>query len=228
MMSVTNPIAPSANSVAFRSMSRQRPQRSGLLPGSRFPKTSTETSHEVDAQIEVEVDQEELFKELVTKYKTSLHYFVLKRIGHSDDAAEITQQAFASAASAVASYRGDAEISTWIFGIANNLTKNHVSRSPQRRFIHVSDDALEGCESPFADPCLQASQRESLELASHAMASLPDEMAEALNLVAVDGLSYKEAAQELDIPIGTVRSRVSRAREAVREYFRAAGAKDGF
>lgn len=222
MITVSNRATPSIGPMTFQPQAR-RAQLGGkpaLAP--RTPKAQSDVGNEPG------VDQDELFKQLVTKYKTSLHYFVLKRVGQPDDAADITQQAFASAASAVGTFRGDAEISTWIFGIANNLTKNHVSRSPQRRFIHVSDDALDGSESPFADPCLQASQRESLALASKAMASLSDEMAEALSLVAIEGLSYKEAAEELEIPIGTVRSRVSRAREAVRDYFSAAGARDGF
>lgn len=173
------------------------------------------------------VDQNVLFKELVAKYSASLYYFVLKRVSHPDDAAEITQQAFVSAAGAIGTYRGTAEISTWIFGIAHNLTRNHMSRSPQRRYHHESDDVLEDCEAAHADPCHQASSRQFLTLASQAIARLPDEMAEALNVVAIDGLSYKEAAEELAIPIGTVRSRVSRARVAVREYFSAAGAEMG-
>lgn len=191
------------------------------------PRAPTPRESERTSQIgrDILVDQEMLFRRLVDKYRSSLHYFVLKRVGHPEDAADITQQAFASAASSIGSYRAEAEISTWIFGIANNLAKNHVSRSPQRRYYHVSDDVLDGCESPTPDPCHDASRRQSLELASRAMATLSIEMAEALNLVAIDGLSYKEAAKELSVPIGTLRSRVSRARLAVREYFRAIGAE---
>jgi RNA polymerase sigma factor (sigma-70 family) len=164
-----------------------------------------------------------LFRNLVEEYGASLYYFVLKRVKHPDDAADIAQHAFVEAACSITSYRGEAELSTWIFGIATNLARNHISRAPQHRHRFESDDVLESCSSPELQPCESLSQRQGLKLVSEAMDMLPPEMAQALNLVAVEDLSYEEAAAELDVPIGTVRSRVSRARAAVRKHLRSAG-----
>ncbi|HVZ45041.1 MAG TPA: RNA polymerase sigma factor [Ramlibacter sp.] len=164
-----------------------------------------------------------LFRGLVKEYGASLYYFVLKRVGHPDDAADITQQAFVEAACSLTSYRREAEISTWIFGIATNLARNHVNRAPQYRHRFETDEILEGCESPDLSPCESMSQRQALDLVSEAIATLPLEMSQALKLVAVEELSYEDASIELNVPVGTVRSRVSRARAAVRKYMRDAG-----
>jgi RNA polymerase sigma-70 factor (ECF subfamily) len=174
-------------------------------------------------QIPSLADKEELFRNLIKEYGASLYYFVLKRVGHADDAADIAQQAFVEAACSLTSFRGEAEISTWIFGIATNLARNHISRAPKNRHRFESDDVLENCESPQPRPCESLSQRQGLELVSEAMERMPREMAQALNLVAVEELSYDDAAAQLNVPVGTVRSRVSRARAAVRQHLRSAG-----
>jgi RNA polymerase sigma-70 factor (ECF subfamily) len=169
------------------------------------------------------LDKEKLFRDVVREYGSSLYYFVLQRVGHPDDAAEIAQQAFAEAACSLTSYRGEAELSTWIFGIATNLTRNYISRAPQRRHRFETDEILEGCESLELQPCENLSQRQGLKLVSEAMNMMSPEMAQALTMIAIDELSYEEAALELDVPVGTVRSRVSRARGAVRQHLRSAG-----
>ncbi|MES3002886.1 MAG: RNA polymerase sigma factor [Pseudomonadota bacterium] len=168
-------------------------------------------------------DNETLFRRLFKDYGTSLHYFIFKRVGHHDEAAELTQQAFVEAACSLSNWRGESEISTWLFGIATNLARNHMSRAPRRRYQFVSDTVLDEQESPFADPRLQASQNQTLSVADEALAKLPPDMSKALCLVAIDGLSYEETAAQLGIPVGTVRSRVSRARAAVREHFESRG-----
>jgi RNA polymerase sigma factor (sigma-70 family) len=172
---------------------------------------------------EPSVDKDALFRGLVNEYGASLYYFVLKRVKHADDAADIAQHAFVEAACSLTSFRGEAELSTWIFGIATNLARNHVNRAPQHRHRFESDDVLEVCEGAEPDPCDSLSQRQGLALVTEAMRQMPREMARALNLVAVEELSYEEAAAQLDVPVGTVRSRVSRARAAVRQHLRSAG-----
>lgn len=171
-------------------------------------------------------EMEGLFRGLVREYGASLYYFVLKRVGHADDAAEIAQQAFVEAACSITSFRGEAELSTWVFGIAVNLSRNHISRAPKHRHHFESDEVLTTCESPDLQPCEALSQRQGLALVSEAMDQLPADMAEALNLVTIEDLSYEEAAERLNVPVGTVRSRVSRARSAVRKHLQAAGYLD--
>jgi RNA polymerase sigma factor (sigma-70 family) len=183
------------------------------------------TDDDIQPPCEIAVDKEALFRTIIKEYGNSLYYFVLKRVGHVDDAAEIAQQTFVEAACSLTSYRGEAEFSTWIFGIAANLARNHVSRAPQRRHHFESEVVLDGCESPDLQPCENLSQRQGLELVSEAIGRMPPEMAQALNLVAVEEMSYKEAAEELKVPVGTVRSRVSRARSHLRTRLQARGAQ---
>jgi len=164
-----------------------------------------------------------LFRNLVKEYSASLYYFVLKRVGHPDDAADIAQQAFVEAACSFTSFRGEAELSTWIFGIATNLSRNHISRAPQHRHRFETDEVLDTCESSDLLPCETLSQRQGLELVSQAIDLMSPEMSQALVLVVIDELTYEEAASELDVPVGTVRSRVSRGRAAVRQHLTKAG-----
>ena len=71
-----------------------------------------------------ELNQEELFRELIASHQKRLYRFVIKYIDHPDDAADITQQAFVEAARTIANFRGDSKLSTWLFGIAMNMVRN--------------------------------------------------------------------------------------------------------
>lgn len=166
---------------------------------------------------------ERLFRDLVTSHREPLQAFVQRHIGHAADAEDLTQQAFAEAARSLATFRGEAALSTWLYGIAMNLVRNHLSRAPHRRQRIEGDDALDAleCTSPGPERQVENSQVATLLLSE--LAALSPEMRDVLLLVAVDDLSYEDAALMLSIPIGTVRSRVSRARGVLRERFRAAG-----
>lgn len=163
------------------------------------------------------VVEERLRRCLTPEYRRSLYYFVLRRVGNPDEAEDLAQQALVEAAQHIHRFRGEAEVSTWVHGIALNLARNHLSRSPQRRMVFESDEVLEESESPNSDPCDKAIQRQALVHLSEALRSLPEGSVRALMLVAVDGLSYEDAAAELGVPVGTIRSRVSRARAEVRQ-----------
>jgi RNA polymerase sigma-70 factor (ECF subfamily) len=172
-----------------------------------------------------ELDQEALFRELIAQHQRRLYRFVIKYIDHPDDAADITQQAFVEAARTIATFRGDSKLSTWLFGIAMNMVRNYLSRAPHRVHKFETDDSLIGIASAELDPSDSLSQRELLVMAEKAFGDLPIEMSEVLGLVAVDEISYQDAAEILCIPLGTVRSRVSRARAVLRAQFEQAGVK---
>ena len=172
-----------------------------------------------------ELDQEALFRELIAQHQRRLYRFVIKYIDHPDDAADITQQAFVEAARTIATFRGDSKLSTWLFGIAMNMVRNYLSRAPHRVHKFETDDSLIGIASAELDPSDSLSQRELLVMAEKAFSDLPIEMSEVLGLVAVDEISYQDAAEILCIPLGTVRSRVSRARAVLRAQFEQAGVK---
>ncbi len=172
-----------------------------------------------------QLDQEILFRELVAQHQRRLFRFVIKYIDHPDDAADITQQAFVEAARTIASFRGDSKLSTWLFGIAMNMVRNYLSRAPHRVHKFESDESLVSIASAELDPSDSLVQKEMLILAERAFGALPSEMSEVLGLVAVDEISYQDAADILSIPLGTVRSRVSRARAVLRSQFEQAGVK---
>lgn len=172
-----------------------------------------------------ELDQELLFRQLVAQHQRRLYRFVIKYIDHPDDAADITQQAFAEAARTIATFRGDSKLSTWLFGIAMNMVRNYLSRAPHRVHRFETDESLIGVPSSEPDPSDSLIQKELLIMAERAFSDLPAEMSEVLGLVAIDEISYQDAADILSIPLGTVRSRVSRARAVLRAQFEQAGVK---
>lgn len=165
-----------------------------------------------------------VFRELVAKHKERLYRFVLKHIGHSTEAEDLAQQAFVEAARTFETFRGESQLSTWLYGIAMNLVRNHLSRAPQRLYRFEDESALDDTASDMADPCEQLEMTQMVRLLDNELAELMPEMREVLLLVALDDMSYEEAAELLSVPIGTVRSRVSRARAQLRRRFEAAGA----
>lgn len=171
---------------------------------------------------EQNLPKEILFSELVHSHQKRLYQFVLRKIGNSTDAEDITQQAFVEAASAYETYRGASALSTWLYGIAMNLVRNHLSRTPHRRYIFESDDKLNEVVSEQPDPCTQLMHTQSIIALQNEINDLPEEMRSVLLLVTLDELSYEEAAVLLSIPVGTVRSRISRARSTLKQKMSAA------
>jgi RNA polymerase sigma-70 factor (ECF subfamily) len=161
-------------------------------------------------------DMNQLFRGLVQQHGERLHRFVARHIGNSSDAEDLAQQAFVEAACTYTTFRGDSQPSTWLYGIAMNLVRNHLSRAPSRRFQFDDDTALaeHACSRP--NPCDQLDLTQRVRRLQQELGALMPEMREVLLLVALDELSYEQAAAALAIPVGTVRSRVSRARAQLR------------
>lgn len=164
-----------------------------------------------------------LFKQLVHAHQKRLYRFVVKHIGWGSDAEDITQQAFVEAAAGYASFRGGSELSTWLYGIAMNLVRNYLSRSPHRRFQFEGEEALDDSAALEPEPSRQLDLNQTLQALQTELDALPPEMRDVLLLVAMDELSYESTALLLSIPVGTVRSRVSRARATLRRRLEASG-----
>lgn len=161
--------------------------------------------------------RDRLFRQLVQEHRQRLHRFILKNIGHADDAEDLVQQAFLEASRSYATYRGESALSTWLYGIAMNLTRNYLSRSPQRKYDFVDGELLEDIAAESDDPAELIGRRQSVLALNRELVELPPEMREVLLLVALEETSYEEAAMMLAIPVGTVRSRIARARARLRE-----------
>jgi RNA polymerase sigma-70 factor (ECF subfamily) len=154
---------------------------------------------------------------LVEQHRERLYTFVRRHIGHPDDAEEIAQEAFVQACEAISRFRGESQLSTWLYGIAMNLVRNYLSRAPHRVHTFVGEETL-ATVSDSRDPVEERVDRErALARLAAELGNLAPEMREVLLMVALDELSYEEAATLLSIPIGTVRSRVFRARAALKE-----------
>lgn len=169
------------------------------------------------------LDRETLFRQLVSQHQGRLYRFVTKYVDHPDDAADIAQQAFAEASRTIATFRGESKLSTWLFGIAMNMVRNYLSRAPHRIYKFESEESLSSVASAIIEPSEHLNQRETLQLVFAALAELPEEMGEVLSMVAIEDVSYQEVADKLGIPLGTVRSRVSRARAGLRLHLEKAG-----
>ncbi|OZI33071.1 RNA polymerase subunit sigma [Bordetella genomosp. 1] len=187
------------------------------------PLESIATSSEVPAQPRCgdqawsAAEDDKLLRDLVREHSGRLQRFIVKHIGNTSDAEDLAQQAFLEAARSYRSFRGESQLSTWLYGIALNLVRNHLSRSPQRRYDFTSDDALEQHASATPTPEQAAEQNQNMRLLQEALAELPPNMRDVLLMVGMDDVSYEEAAVLLTVPVGTVRSRLSRARSSLRE-----------
>lgn len=164
-----------------------------------------------------EAGRDEALAKLFATHHRRLLNFVLGKVRDVDEAVDIAQQAFVEACQAYSSFRGESEMHTWLYGIAMNLVRNHLSRAPRYRFEFETDEALEQCAAPDDDPCDRLSITQCMNKLQLHFDELPPDLQKTLSLVAFDELSYQEAAGELDIPVGTVRSRLFRCRSILRE-----------
>ncbi len=158
---------------------------------------------------------------LVLKYQQRIINLVSRFVRNQSDAFDVTQEAFIKAYRALPNFRGDAAFYTWLYRIAVNTAKNHLavqSRRPSGNNYDVSEiEQIEG-----ADALKEQATPENLLLKDELQATvlkaideLPEDLKTAIMLREVDGLSYEEIASVMECPIGTVRSRIFRAREAV-------------
>ncbi|NMK50022.1 RNA polymerase sigma factor [Achromobacter sp. Bel] len=160
---------------------------------------------------------EYLLRDLVREHSTRLQRFIVKHIGNTSEAEDLAQQAFVEAARSYGSFRGESQLSSWLYGIALNLVRNYLSRAPERRHDFVSDSVLEDHPSADLSPERIVEQNQMMALLQESLDELPENMRDILLMVGLDDISYEEAAALLTVPIGTVRSRLSRARTALRE-----------
>ncbi|MCQ8895824.1 RNA polymerase sigma factor [Limnobacter humi] len=156
---------------------------------------------------------------LLTSQRSRLTHFIRKHLRKDDWVDDVLQQTHLAAFRNWSRFRGESKPETWLFGIALNLVKNFRYRDDSHRFCQDDcEDEINNlpCNSEL-EPEQAALQRERIDLLRGAIEHLPLKMQRVVQLVLLEGLSYQDAAVELDLPIGTVRSRLSRARDALRE-----------
>jgi RNA polymerase sigma-70 factor (ECF subfamily) len=156
------------------------------------------------------------FEDLVMAYQHRVFAVALRMLGSAAEAQEVAQEAFARAHRALGDFRGDAKLSTWLYAITSRLCLSRLA-SGERRLARQGEETLlrlaDAAPSPDA-----ALERAELETAlQRAIAELPEERRIVVVLRDLQGLSYEETAQVLDVELGTVRSRLHRARADLKD-----------
>jgi RNA polymerase sigma-70 factor, ECF subfamily len=157
---------------------------------------------------------------LVTKYQYKLIQLVARLVGEAD-APDVAQESFVKAYRALKSFRGQSTFYTWLYRIGVNSAKNHLvarARRPCSQDIDVADAELYGHTGQLSDidtPEAILLSGEIRQKVSDTIGKLPPDLRQAIVLRELDGLSYEEIAQVMGCPIGTVRSRIFRARECI-------------
>lgn len=159
------------------------------------------------------------FEKLVKRYEMRVYHFVLKSLRDPEDALDIAQETFLRVYRNLSLFRGQSSFSTWIFSIASNLCIDFV-RKQKRRGRHipsVNEDSpeMQNLTDDRFDPVARAEKREVVREIDRALSAITPDLREIFLLREVAGMSYQEIADTLDIELGTVKSRIARARAAL-------------
>jgi RNA polymerase sigma-70 factor (ECF subfamily) len=170
----------------------------------------------------VQAGDQEAFGLLVSKYQRRLLRLVMRMVRDPAEAEDVTQEAFIKAYRALPNFRGDSAFYTWLYRIGVNTAKNWLVANGRRMptMSEIADDDSEGMDNSLLlrddeTPDRVLMSRQIGATVNAAMDALPEDLRTAISLREIEGLSYEEIAQVMDCPIGTVRSRIFRAREAI-------------
>ncbi len=169
----------------------------------------------------VQAGEKKAFDILVLKYQHKLVKLISRYIRDPSEALDVAQESFLKAYRALPNFRGDSAFYTWLYRIAINTAKNHLvseSRRPPGADIDSTEAEQFQGESDlkeYATPERLLLKEEIQNTVAAAIDELPDDLKTAITLRELEGLSYEEIAESMECPIGTVRSRIFRAREAI-------------
>ena len=184
---------------------------------------------EVDRQLveRAQRGDKKAFELLVVKYQRKLARLLSRFIRDASEVEDVTQETFIKAYRALPSFRGDSAFYTWLYRIGINTAKNYLVAMGRRAptMTGVDNEEAEDIEQgeqlkDLNTPENQMISRQVAETVNATLQELPEELRTAITLREIDGLSYEEIAQIMNCPIGTVRSRIFRAREAIAERLR--------
>jgi RNA polymerase sigma-70 factor (ECF subfamily) len=182
------------------------------------------SDREVDQQLveRVQRGDKRAFDLLVIKYQRKLGRLLSRFIRDPSEVEDVTQEAFIKAYRALPNFRGDSAFYTWLYRIGINTAKNHLVAMGRRAPTSTEMDAEEAENIESGDqlrdlntPENQMMSRQVGDTVNQTLQELPEELRTALTLREIEGLSYEEIATAMQCPVGTVRSRIFRAREAV-------------
>lgn len=167
---------------------------------------------DVAAAAPVTIDINKLYSE----HKQHLFRFVKRYMRNDEDAEDVVQNTFMEAMRCADRFSGLSKPSTWLFGIALNLARNQVRRNCANMYEAVDDSFMDEIADAHADPAMLIELRQIAAKVDAMLSELPVKIRATFEAVLDGESTYEEAAENLHIPVGTVRSRVSRVRAAVR------------
>ena len=169
------------------------------------------------------------YEQLVTQYEKSVYNLALRMVDNPEDAADMAQEAFIKAYNSLSGFRGDSKFSVWLYRIVSNVCLDFLRRQSRRPAVSLSveDDEGEDVQLDVPDesmsPEAQLERKLTRESVREGLKQLPDDYRQILLLRELQGLSYDEIAETLGIGVGTVKSRIFRAREKLCAFL----SKDG-
>jgi RNA polymerase sigma-70 factor (ECF subfamily) len=187
------------------------------------------SDREVDQQLveRAQRGDKRAFDLLVSKYQRKLARLLSRFIRDSTEVEDVTQEAFIKAYRALPTFRGDSAFYTWLYRIGINTAKNYLVAMGRRAptTTNIDSEEAEGFEDgdqlrDLNTPEDELASKQVAETVNQTLGELPEELRTAITLREIEGLSYEDIANIMNCPIGTVRSRIFRAREAIAEKLR--------
>ena len=182
------------------------------------------SDREIDQQLveRAQRGEKQAFELLVSKYQRKLARLLSRFIRDSTEVEDVTQEAFIKAYRALPTFRGDSAFYTWLYRIGINTAKNYLVAMGRRAptTTDIDSEEAEGFENgdqlrELNTPENEMMSRQVAETVNQTLGELPEELRTAITLREIEGLSYEDIANIMNCPIGTVRSRIFRAREAI-------------
>lgn len=183
------------------------------------------TERDIDQLLVERVQRGDLraFDLLVAKYQRKLARLLSRFVRNAEEVEDVSQEAFIKAYRALPSFRGESAFYTWLYRIAINTAKNHLQAHGRRvdkmsSEIRMEDDETLDMAEQVPDPHTPESNlanQQIVEAVNRVVESLPEDLRVAVTLREMEGMSYEDIAEAMGCPIGTVRSRIFRAREAI-------------
>ena len=182
------------------------------------------SDREIDQQLveRAQRGEKHAFELLVSKYQRKLARLLSRFIRDATEVEDVTQEAFIKASRALPTFRGDSAFYTWLYRIGINTAKNYLVAMGRRAptTTDIDSEEAEGFENgdqlrDLNTPENEMMSRQVAETVNQTLSELPEELRTAITLREIEGLSYEDIANIMNCPIGTVRSRIFRAREAI-------------
>lgn len=187
------------------------------------------SDRDIDRQLVARAQRgdKQAFNLLVVKYQRKLARLLSRFIRDPAEVEDVTQEAFIKAYRALPAFRGDSAFYTWLYRIGINTAKNYLMAMGRRAptSTEVEAEEAEGFEEgeqlrDINTPESVLLSNEIAQTVNSTIEKLPEELRKAIQMREIEGMSYEDIAQAMDCPIGTVRSRIFRAREAIAEQLR--------